>query len=607
MRTIRAVDLFCGAGGTSTGLLRCARKLGLNVDLLAVNHWAEAIETHELNHPGVRHLQEDLGTIDPRHAVPGGRLDLLWASPECTSHSYSRGGKPISEQSRSTAWHPLKWCDQLNVKTVIIENVPSFRAWGPTDRSGRAIRARRGETYQQYIEMLRAMGYTVDARVLNAADYGAAQTRKRLFIVGLKGSRRICWPEPTHAPSGDLLPGLRRWRAAKEIIDWSIMGKSIFNRKKPHARKTLERILIGGERFWPALKPYLPILRNHLLTRSTDDPIPTVAAGGTHIGLAQPFLVQVSHSDADRARPVKDPMMTITGSREVGVTESILVAMEHGGRELDPDKPLPTITTAKGGAFGVAEAFLSRFNGDHKDKRDGARRNYALYEPLRTIDGSPRYGLVEPFILPHRVFDHMTADPIHKPLRTITTTGRDIGVVEPILGPPGVLIPFNGERKGQSPRAHSIDEPFPTVTTGGAGQKGLARPILMKYSRTGGPRSLENPLDTLTTRDHYGLVLPEMMEAADKLPIGTVTAWGIKIAPDLYLDILFRMLRVSELAQGQGFPKNYRFAGTVEQQVKQVGNAVEVHQAEALCRAVMEAMIEKHWHVCEKKRAGDLR
>lgn len=303
VRKRKFIDLFCGAGGSSTGALRAAVRLGIEIEMLAINHWEKAIDTHALNHPDVHHMHEDLGAIDPRKAVDeiamGRTIDILWASPECTEFSYSRGGKPIFGQSRATAWHPLRWMDQLNIKKVIIENVSSFRAWGPSDANGKPIKKRRGETYRQYLDMIRSMGYTVEARVLNAADYGAAQARRRLFIIAVKGSRKkIRWPQSTHAPAGSL-PGLLPYRGAKEIIDWSIRGKSIFNRKKPHAQKTLERILIGGSKYWPLLRPFLPILRAHLLARSIDEPIPTVAAGGTHIGLAEPILVQVSGQTPD--------------------------------------------------------------------------------------------------------------------------------------------------------------------------------------------------------------------------------------------------------------------------------------------------------------------
>jgi DNA (cytosine-5)-methyltransferase 1 len=267
-------DLFCGAGGASTGLLRAAAAKHLTVDLLAVNHWAEAIQTHELNHPNVRHLHEDLAAVDPRRAFPDGRLDLLIAAPECTSHSFSRGNRPISEQSRATAWHPLRWADQLHVDKILIENVPAFREWGPEDRLGRPVKSRRGETFHQYCSMFEAMGYTVAWRVLNAADYGAATTRRRLFIQAHKGrGRHITWPAATHAPGTSLLPGLRPWRAAREIIDWSIEGSSIFNRKKPLAKSTVERILVGLRKFGgPALEPWIVVLRKHLSGKSTRDP-----------------------------------------------------------------------------------------------------------------------------------------------------------------------------------------------------------------------------------------------------------------------------------------------------------------------------------------------
>jgi len=584
--TVHAVDLFCGAGGTSTGLLRACHRLGRSVDLLAVNHWKEAMETHALNHTGVRHLHEDLGVVDPRHAVPGGRLDLLLASPECTSHSYSRGGRPISEQSRATAWHPLRWADQLRIDALVIENVPAFRSWGPTDRRGRQIPSRRGETYRQYLDMLRAMGYTVDARVLNAADFGGATTRKRLFILALKGPRAVRWPMASHAPSGDLPNGKLPWRAAREIIDWSVPGKSIFQRSKPLARATRERILIGLAKFGgPELAPYLVILRRHMDAKSVEEPVPALTANGQHVGLAEPFLVNIAHGDnpagsgrgnGGRVRAVSEPMRTLTGSRE----------------------------------HGLVEPFLVKYHGNHQGKDDGMKRSHGLEQPLPTVDGSNRFGLVEPFlvvnrtnnlprsvdeplavlntghhmalvepfILPHRKFTRMDVDSIHDPMRTLTTSSgpalvetvvTDGREAEPVGRP--FIVPFMGERPGQRPRTHSIDEPLPTIMSGGAGTRGLVEPFLLKYNRTGGARSVAAPLDTLTTKDRYGLV----------------TGQGIEIGKGLYLDIRFRMLRVHELAGAMGFPTGYQFAGTVDQQVRQVGNAVEVHQAEALCWAVL--------------------
>lgn len=497
VKKIRAADLFCGAGGTSTGLLRAAARMGRDVELLAVNHWQDAISTHELNHPGVRHLRGDLEAIDPRVAVPGGELDLLLASPECTSHSYSRGGRPISEQSRSTAWCPLKWCDQLNVKAFVIENVPAFRQWGPTNRNGRPIAARTGETYRQWLDMFRALGYTVDVRILNAADYGAATTRRRCYIIGVKGTRKVRWPEPTHAPGGVLL-GRRQWRGAKEIIDWSLEGKSIFNRTKPLAPKTRERILMGAEKFWPALRPYLAILRNHMGARDVNEPVPTLAAGGQHMGLVEPILVTVSHSGGG------------TGSRELGVADAVIVQVAHGdgggrgnkGRTSSVEAPLGTVTGSPNHA--LAQAFLTSAGGSWED------RPQSINDPVRPILGT-------------------------EPLQTITTAPGTVALVQPF----------------------------------GAG--GVTSPFLVSYYANGHEHSVEAPIGTLTAKPRYGLVTPH----------------GIQLGEDLYLDIRFRMLRPHELAAAMGFPKGYQFTGTVDAQVKQIGNAVEVNQAEALCFTVL--------------------
>lgn len=102
-------DLFCGAGGTSTGALIAAEELNMDVDLVAVNHWDLAISTHSSNHPDVAHYNSDLQNIDPRLVVPSGKLRLLVASPECTHFSRARGGKPMNKQSRASVKYVLRW------------------------------------------------------------------------------------------------------------------------------------------------------------------------------------------------------------------------------------------------------------------------------------------------------------------------------------------------------------------------------------------------------------------------------------------------------------------------------------------------------------------
>jgi len=410
MRVIHAADLFCGAGGSSTGLRRIVDALGARVDLTAVNHWPTAVETHATNHPDARHVCESLDSIDPRR-ITGGKLDLLWASPECTHHSTARGGKPIADQSRSTAWHVLRWAEALRPSWVIVENVPEFQTWGPLGANLRPLASRKGQTFAAWKAGLQSLGYTVEQRVLNAADYAAATSRRRLYVVArLDGGRArgpIPWPVQTHTAAGtaSLFSDLHQWRGAREIIDWSLAGTSIFHRKKPLADNTLRRIAAGARKFW-----------------------------GLEL---EPFLV----------------------------------AMEHGGRVLSLEQPLPTITTARGGAFGI----------------------------------------VEPFLL--------------------------------------------GQQSGAEGRP--VSQPSPTVATSGA--ISLIEPFLVAFYGSGvNVESVRQPLRTITTKDRFGLVQPAR------------------------LDITFRMLKPHELSAAMGFPSDYQFAGTRTEQVKQIGNAVEVNQAAAL-------------------------
>lgn len=354
MKTIHAADLFCGAGGTSTGLLNAARSLGYQVDLLAINHWQIAIATHSANHPDADHRCESLDNVDPRKLVPDGKLDLLVASPECTHHSRARGGKPISDQSRASAWHVLRWCEALDVRNVLIENVPEFQDWGPLDKNDRPIKRQKGRIYRAFLSAMRALGYSVDARIINAADYGDPTTRKRLFIVATKG-RKVRWPEPTHSQTGGDMFGERpKWKPAREIIDWSLKGESIFNRKKPLSPNTIKRIEAGLRKYGGL--PFVLGQQSAASPRATDKPLPTIASAGA-ISLIQPFIVPVNHGTGDlRTHSLNDPMPTVTGFD----------------------------------ALALAEPFLIEYNGTGGPE--------SINEPLNTITGSDRFGLVQPYI-----------------------------------------------------------------------------------------------------------------------------------------------------------------------------------------------------------------
>jgi DNA (cytosine-5)-methyltransferase 1 len=349
-KTIYAADLFCGAGGESTGMMLAAQDLGLTVDLLAVNHWEMAVETHSFNHPDARHLCESIQNVDPTKAVPGGRLELLWASPECTHHSVARGGRPCSDQSRASAWLLLKWLSELYVERVIIENVPEFMSWGPLGKDGRPIQKRRGEVFQAWVSALRSLGYTVDWRVLRAADYGDPTTRRRLFVQAVRGKKKICWPSPTHginpAVSADLFRlDLKPWVPAREIIDWNLQGQSIVDRRKPLADATLARIEAGITKYWGEwAEPFLVVLRGTGGSRSINVPLPAVTAGGLHLGLVQPFLTKFHGGNPNRNHSVNEPIPTLDTSNRFGLVEPFIIQYYGNGEPRSIRQPLDTVT-----------------------------------------------------------------------------------------------------------------------------------------------------------------------------------------------------------------------------------------------------------------------
>lgn len=187
MKIIRAADLFCGAGGTSTGLVQACLAMGLDLRLVGVNHWDTAMETFTRNHPRAEHWCTGIDQIKPSRAVPGRKLDLLVASPECTHHSNARGGKPRDEQSRASAWHVLHWCQELYVKNLVLENVPEFTNWGPLTKDGHPVKARAGDTFRAFLGALESLGYRYRWDFLTAADYGDATTRRRFFLYATRG------------------------------------------------------------------------------------------------------------------------------------------------------------------------------------------------------------------------------------------------------------------------------------------------------------------------------------------------------------------------------------------------------------------------------------
>ena len=452
-RSITAADLFCGAGGSSTGLAQACVAAGIGLDLVAVNHWDVAIETHTANHPGARHLCESLDNVDPRKLIPAGRLNLLVASPECTHHSNARGGKPMSDQSRASAWHILRWAEALYIENILIENVREFMNWGPLGADNRPLKSKRGETFRVFLEGLRSLNYDVDYRVLNAADYGDPTTRERLFIMARKRPRRVRWPEATHRPAADqaaLFGEKRPWRTAREVIDWSLPGTSIFGRKRPLSPTTIARIAAGLRRFGgPAAEPFLVMLYGTGKARSVDSPVPTGTAGGGHIGLCEPFVVQMNHQK-DVPRSVNQPMATVTAtSADFALVEPFLIGAggpTGSGKPRSVDAPMGTVMTENHTA--VIQPFIVPLNHGAGDVR-----THSMEQPMPTLTTIDAWAMIEPYLV--KYYGTGGEQSTTEPLGTITAKDR-FGLVQTM----GLDIRFRMLQPHELARAMSFPDEY---------------------------------------------------------------------------------------------------------------------------------------------------
>lgn len=322
------VDLFCGAGGESQGIHWSAEQAGVEVEMYAVNHWERAIETHSQNFPKDEVICRDIADINPSKVILHGHVSLLWASPACTHFSVARGGKPMDEQSRVTPFTVLDWLDKLTVDRVIIENVPEFQSWGPLDADNRPNSEYKGATFDAFIAMMRSLGYYVDWRVLNAADFGAPTTRKRLFIQAVrKGSgKELLWPKQSHFPTlhtDELFSEHQQWVPARDIIDWSIPKKGLLAREKPLKDSTVEKVIDGIKRFW---KP----------------------------DQCEPFIARYN-SGKNRVHSIDEPLPTLDTSNRYALVEPIVMGFYGNATYTPISQPLPTLTTKE--RFALLEGY----------------------------------------------------------------------------------------------------------------------------------------------------------------------------------------------------------------------------------------------------------
>lgn len=549
------VDNFAGGGGASTGI---EMAIGRSVDI-AINHDPDAIAMHRANHPLTKHYCEDVWQVDPVEACAGNPVALAWFSPDCKHFSRAKGGKPVDKKIRGLAWVAIKWACSVRPRVIMLENVPEIRTWGPLDEDGKPIKEKEGETFDGFIRALttgipknhpaymemcsalsvsaesetarrlqRGMGYSLEYKILKSCDYGAPTTRTRFYLIARCDGRPIVWAEPTHAPkdSEAVKQGLKLpYHTAAECIDWSIPAQSIFERKKPLAENTMRRIARGIQKF------------------VIDNP--------------EPFIVTVNHSgEGFRGQSTDEPLGTITAKNGYGVVTPTIMCNNTNNVGASVETLLPTITTGNRNYL-VAPTLIQYHSETAKDEVRGQE----LTEPLMTQDTSNRYALSVAHIMKNYGGGYNGAgSAADAPLGTVTAKDHNSLVTAHIMT-------MRNNMDGQP-----IDEPLTTISCSGA-HHAEVQAFLVKYFSTGAAKSVNEPLDTVTTKDRFALA----------------TIHGEEY---IITDIKMRMLQPRELFNAQGFPGDYIIDKddkgkpyARDKQVARCGNAVTPQVPAALVRA----------------------
>lgn len=354
------IDCFAGGGGASVGI---EMALGRPVDI-AINHDPQAIRMHRVNHPDTLHLTEDIFAVDLKKYIGNKHVSLMWASPDCTSHSKAKGGQPREKGLRILPWAVFKHAKTILPDVIIMENVEEIQQWGPLDDAGKPIKEKMGEHYNKFIGAMKSLGYDFDSRELVAADYGAPTTRKRWYAIFRRDGKEIKWPKPSHDKNGTL--GKLKWLECGDYIDWSDLGNSIFDRKKPLADATMRRIANGYRKY------------------VVDNSSPYIVRNENAVSFLIQYHGEQKQGDS-RGQLLTEPIKTIDTSNRYGLVTAFITKFYKSGIGQSCNEPLHTITTSPG-HFGLISAFLIKYYGTGCGQE--------LKEPLATITTKDRFGLV---------------------------------------------------------------------------------------------------------------------------------------------------------------------------------------------------------------------
>jgi DNA (cytosine-5)-methyltransferase 1 len=587
MNQLFYIDLFSGAGGTTSGI----HLVGSGAQVVAcVNHDTNAIESHKANHPDCIHFIEDVrdfkvvlalrNLVQQLRTENPGCLIGLWASLECTNYSKAKGGLPRDADSRTLAYALYMYIEELQPDYIDIENVREFMAWGPLDEHGRPQSKHNGRDYLRWIEQMKSYGYRYDWQLINAADFGAYTSRERYFGQFAKHGLPINWPEATHCKrqiQGGLFDNLKPWKAVREVLDLNDEGESIFTRQKPLVEKSLERIYAGLVKF---------------------------VAGGDDLFIQKYF----SGRPMGKVISVKGPAGTI---KTIDGQSPVFIKRYNSGDPKEKvksvEQPIGSISCSNRHAV-VKPCFLTAHYSSGKNI-------HSVDNPCPTVSTKDRFTKIDPTFLVDYQYKS-NAHSIDKPAPTLVTKDKFATIVPQ----------FIDQQFGQS-KPHGLNRPAGAITANPKQNLVTARPWIMNTSFNNTGSSIEAPCPVITAnRKHHYLVNPSwhghtltieapapvIIARQDKSPMYIVQAESRRYFAIPYfdqesdtmkrirlfmaihgiIDIKMRMLKIPELLKIQGFPDGYILKGSQTERKKYIGNAVVPVVAASIVRCKVEAVLQ---------------
>ena len=563
------IDLFCGAGGTTTGFHKAKDSYGNSIAVIAacVNHDHKAIRSHWENHPEVYHFEEDIRILELsplvdivnkyRKLYPNAKI-VLWASLECTNFSKAKGGQSRDADSRTLADHLDRYVAALDPDYVQIENVVEFMSWGPLNENGKPVSMKSGQDWLRWKEHINSFGYRDEWKELNSADFGAYTSRNRLFGCFAKEGLPIIWPTPTHSKKGgetfDLFgSGLKKWKPVKDLLDFDDEGISIFNRKIPLVENSLKRIYAG-------------LIKE--------------VAGGKDAFLAQ------YNSGENRITSIDKPCNTLPTENRFALVQTSFVMKYFSGNPMSKitsiNSPLGTIKTKDGNAFVNVTPFVltSSFKGVSR----------SVEEPVLTILASRKHHyIINPAFLTKYYGTGENVQSINEPAGTLTTKDRFGKVQVNWL-----------DKQYSGPHNHqSIDQPAGTILTSDKHALMTAKGFIYNPSHGGHSMHIEQPCPTIIARQDKAPLYFIQYSINENVRVeiyegDSDTMIKIKEFMALYgiSDIKMRMLKVLELLVIQGFPIDYKLFGNQSDQKKFIGNSVVPHVVQAWAESQGEELLK---------------